>query len=166
LRAERIRRYDLAVPHNTLDDVDQGILELLVQDARRSASEIGRRVGLSPAAAKRRVDRLEAAGYIRGYTAVLDHGMLGRHLEAFTELRFAPGTQVADIDAAVADLPELVESFTLAGDPDAIVRLRVTDVDHLKRTIDRIRRGKRGGTKITGTKTLIVLGTTRGAGRA
>ena len=41
--------------------------------------------------------------------------MLGSHLEAFTELRFAPGTQVADIDHAVGDLPELVESFTLAG---------------------------------------------------
>ena len=82
-------------------------------------------------------------------------------LEAFAELRFAPGTQVDDIDRAVADLPELVESFTLAGDPDALVRLRVSDVDHLKRVIDRIRR-RRGSAKITGTKTLIVLGTSTG----
>ena len=142
--------------------VDQRILELLVEDARRSASEIGRIVGLSPAAAKRRIDRLEERGYIRGYTAVLDRGRLEGRLEAFTELRFAPGTQVADIDAAVGHIPELVESFTLAGDPDALVRLRVTDVDHLKRVIDQIRRGRRGGAKIINTKTLIVLGTSRG----
>lgn len=140
------------------------MLDLLVEDARRSASEIGRLVDLSPAAAKRRIDRLEADGYIRGYTAVLDHGLLGSHLEAFTELRFAPGTQVADIDLAVSDLPELVESFTLAGDPDALLRVRVTDVDHLKRVIDQVRRGRRGGAKIVGTKTLIVLGTSTGPG--
>ncbi len=149
-----------------IDQVDQQILELLVADARRSASEVGRCVNLSPAAAKRRIDRLEQRGYIRGYTAILDHGKLGGELEAFTELRFAPGTQVDDIDNAVGDLPELVESFTLAGDPDALVRLRVADVEHLKRVLDRIRRGNRRGAKIIGTKTLIVLGKTKGSGGA
>ncbi len=144
--------------HKALDAIDERILELLVEDGRRSASEIGRRVNLSPAAAKRRIDRLEGFGIVRGYTALLDHGMLGGNLEAFTELRFASGTQVAEIESAVADLPELVESFTLAGDPDALIRLRVNDVDHLKRVIDQVRRSS----KITGTKTLIVLGTRKG----
>jgi Lrp/AsnC family leucine-responsive transcriptional regulator len=150
------------VARRDLDRLDERILELLVQDGRRSASEIGRLVSLSPAAAKRRVDRLEQTGYIRGYTAILDHQRLGGQLEAFSELRFAPGTQVDDIDAAVADLPELVESFTLAGDPDALVRLRVSDVDHLKRVLDRLRRAQRGSAKITNTKTLIVLGSRTG----
>jgi DNA-binding Lrp family transcriptional regulator len=147
----------------SIDETDRRILELLVDDGRRSASEIGRLVGLSPAAAKRRIERLESLGYIRGYTAILDHGMLGGQLEAFSELRFAPGTQVDEIDTAVADLPELVESFTLAGDPDALIRVRVKDVDHLKRVLDRVRRGRRGGAKIIGTKTLIVLGSRSGA---
>jgi Lrp/AsnC family transcriptional regulator, leucine-responsive regulatory protein len=145
-----------------LDDTDERILELLVDDGRRSASEVGRLVSLSPAAAKRRIDRLEQVGYIRGYTAILDHRLFGEHLEAFSELRFAPGTQVDDIDAAVADLPELVESFTLAGDPDALIRVRVTDVDHLKRVLDQVRRGRPGGAQILGTKTLIVLGSRTG----
>jgi Lrp/AsnC family transcriptional regulator, leucine-responsive regulatory protein len=141
-----------------IDTIDRQILGLLVEDARRSATDIGRAVGLSPASANRRIDRLEKNGFIRGYTALLDYGKLGHSLEAFTELRFAPGTQVADIDNAVGHLPEVVESFTLAGEPDALVRLRVDDVDHLKRVIDLIRRGKRGGAKVLGTKTLIVLG--------
>jgi Lrp/AsnC family transcriptional regulator, leucine-responsive regulatory protein len=145
------------VPRADLDAIDRQILELLVADARRSASDIGRTIGLSPAAVKRRIDRLEERGFIRGYTAVLDHDLMGAHLEAFSELRFAPGTQVDEIDSAVADLPELVESFTLAGDPDALVHLRVTDVDHLRRVLDRIRRGSRSSAKIVGTKTLIVL---------
>jgi DNA-binding Lrp family transcriptional regulator len=149
-----------------LDDLDHRILALLVEDGRRSASDLGRAIGLSPAAAKRRIDRLQSDGYILGYTAVLDHERLGHRLEAFAELRFAPGTQVSTIDAAVGHLPEVVESFTLAGEPDALVRLRVDDVDHLKRVIDVIRRGRRGGATVVGTKTLIVLGTSRRAPRS
>jgi Lrp/AsnC family transcriptional regulator, leucine-responsive regulatory protein len=152
------------VPRHGRDATDDLIVELLVADARRSASEIGRRINLSPAATKRRIDRLEESGYIRGYTAVLDPIMLGGELEAFCEVRFAPGTQVDDIDSAFAGLPEVVESFTIAGDPDALVRLRVGDVDHLKRVIDRIRRSGRGTAKIIGSKTLIVLGSRTGPG--
>ncbi len=144
-----------------LDAVDRRILDLLVEDARRSATDIGRIVGLSPAAASRRIDRLEDDGYILGYTALLDHARLGGRLEAFTELRFAAGTQVDDIDDAVGHVPEVVETFTLAGEPDALVRLRVEDVEQLKGVIDRIRRGRRGGARITGTKTNIVLGSRR-----
>lgn len=143
-----------------LDGVDEAILELLVADGRRSASEVGRLVGLSPAAAKRRIDRLEERGIITGYTATLDHQKLGSEIEAFAEVRFQASTQVGQIDEAFTGLPELVESFTIAGDPDALVRLRVTDLDHLKRVIDKMRRGGR----IAGTKTLIVLGTRRGPG--
>jgi DNA-binding Lrp family transcriptional regulator len=143
------------VARTDLDDLDRRILELLVEDGRRSASELGRRVGLSPAAAKRRIDRLEQIGVIGGYRAVLDHERLGSQIEAFIELRFAGATQVDDIEGAVSGLTEVVEAFTTAGDPDALVRVRATDLDHLKRVVDRIRRTG----KVTGTKTLIVLGT-------
>ena len=151
-----MQRYDLTMPRTDLDPVDRRILELLAEDGRRSASEVGRQVGLSPAAAKRRIDRLEQIGVIAGYRAVLDHARLGSQIEAFVELRFAGATQVDDIEGAVAGMPEVVEAFTTAGDPDALVRVRVTDLDHLKRVVDRIRRSGR----VTGTKTLIVLGST------
>jgi len=144
------------VTRTDLDDVDRRILELLTRDGRRSASDVGREVGLSPAAAKRRIDRLEQLGVIAGYRAVLDHARLGSQIEAFVELRFAGRTQVDDIEGAVAGMPEVVEAFTTAGDPDALVRVRATDLDHLKRIVDRIRRTG----KVTGTKTLIVLGST------
>lgn len=152
----RNRRYDHAVPRKDLDDIDEEILALLVEDGRRSASDVGRAVGLSPAATKRRIDRLEQLGVIAGYRAVLDHARLGSQIEAFVELRFAGRTQVDDIEGTVAGMPEVVEAFTTAGDPDALVRVRATDLDHLKRIVDRIRRTG----KVTGTKTLIVLGST------
>src|SRR4051812_24171897 len=136
-----------------VDELDRSILELLTSDGRLPASEVGRRVGLSPAAAKRRIDRLEAVGVITGYRATLSHEKLGHHIEAFTELRFAGRTQVDDIDQTYASLPELVEGFTISGDPDALIRLRVRDLSDLKRVINQIRASGR----VTGTKTLIVL---------
>jgi Lrp/AsnC family leucine-responsive transcriptional regulator len=146
------------MPRETLDGLDHAVLDQLLEDGRRSASEVGRRVGLSPAAAKRRIDRLEEIGVIAGYQAVVDHAKLGAYIEAFTELRFAGSTQVEEIAGTYANLPELVEAFTTAGDPDALVRLRVRDLDHLKRVIDTMRRSGR----VVGTKTLIVLGSTPG----
>jgi Lrp/AsnC family transcriptional regulator, leucine-responsive regulatory protein len=141
-----------------LDATDHKILDVLAQDARRSASEVGRLVGLSPPSAKRRIERMEDAGVIRGYTVSLDLQQLGEHIDAFIELRFAPGTQVADVDTAVIELPEVIASYTLAGDPDALAHVRVRDLEHLKGVVDRIRRGRRGGPKVLTTRTVIVLG--------
>jgi len=148
-----------AVP-TALDSTDHKILDVLTADARRSASEVGRLVGLSPPAAKRRIDRLEAAGVIRGYSIRLDPRQLGEQIEAFIELRFAPGTQVSEIDTVAADHSEVIASYTLAGDPDALAHVRVRDLEHLKGVVDRIRRGRKGGPKVITTRTVIVLGRT------
>jgi Lrp/AsnC family transcriptional regulator, leucine-responsive regulatory protein len=137
-----------------LDDTDLAILDLLVEDARRTFGDIGKHVGLSAPASKRRVDRLEAAGVIVGYTARLDHAKLGRPLEAFVELRFDGSARVDTIATIADDIPEVQRVFTIAGDPDALAWARVQDVTHLKQVIDRLR----SSGPVTGTKTLMVLG--------
>jgi len=136
------------------DETDQRILALLGADARRTFGDIGSQVGLSAPAVKRRVDRLESRGIIRGYTTVLDHAQLGRPLEAFAELRFTGATRVDEIEGIVSNIPEIEALFTVAGDPDALAWIRVRDVEDLKRVIDRLRATGR----IIGTKTLMVLG--------
>ena len=138
-----------------LDAADQMILELLTENARRTLGDIGQRVGLSAPAVKRRIDRLEAAGVILGYTTRLDHAKLGRPLEAFTELRFSGDARVDAIAGIGAGIPEVEAVFTIAGDPDALAWIRVSDVHELKRVIDRLR----GSGDVIGTKTLMVLGT-------
>jgi len=138
----------------SLDAVDREILELLRIDARRTIADVAARVNLSPAPVKRRIDRLERIGVIAGYTTVVDHHKLGPTIEAFTELRFAGDAAVDDILGVAAALPEVVELFTTAGDPDALMRIRVDDVEHLKETINRLR----GSGRVIGTKTLMVLG--------
>lgn len=136
-----------------VDATDQRIISLLREKARRTYGDIGSRVGLSAPAVKRRVDRLETSGIITGYTALVDHAALGRPLEAFAELRFVGSAPVNAIEGLADAIPEIQALFTLAGDPDALVWLRVRDVQDLKRVIDRIRRTG----AVTGTKTLMVL---------
>jgi Lrp/AsnC family leucine-responsive transcriptional regulator len=139
----------------SLDGTDLEIVELLRRDARRSLADISKHVALSAPAVKRRIDRLERLQVIKGYTALVDHAKLGRPLEAFCELRFAGSTKVDDIDGIADHIPEVEAVFTTAGDPDAIAWMRVRDVGDLKRVVDLLRRSGR----VTGTKTLMVLGT-------
>ena len=142
-------------PENDLDPTDRTILDLLAENARRTLGDIGQRVGLSAPAVKRRIDRLEAGGVILGYTTRVDHAKLGRPLEAFTELRFSGDARVDAIASIADEIAEVQAVFTIAGDPDALAWIRVTDVHELKRVIDRLR----GSGDVIGTKTLIVLGT-------
>jgi Lrp/AsnC family leucine-responsive transcriptional regulator len=137
-----------------LDGTDLEILALLQQDGRRSVADMATRVTLSAPAVKRRMDRLERIGVITGYTVLVDHAALGRPLEAFCELRFNGTTRVDDIAGIGQGIPEVHGVFTMAGDPDALVWIRVRDVTDLRRVIDLLRRSG----KVTGTKTLMVLG--------
>jgi DNA-binding Lrp family transcriptional regulator len=139
------------------DDIDVALIDVLRSDGRATLAQIGERIGLSAPAVKRRLDRLEANAVIKGYAAIVDDSKLGSPLEAFTELRFAGDTRVAQIAGVAQGLPEVQAVFTTAGDPDAIVWLRVRDTLHLTQVIDQLRRSGR----VTGTKTLMVLDTWR-----
>ncbi len=90
---------------------------------------------------------------ITGYTVTVDHALLGPSIDAFTELRFAGDADIDEILASVEQIDEIREVFTMAGDPDALLRIRVNDVEHLKAVVNRLRRTGR----VTGTKTLMVL---------
>lgn len=136
------------------DEIDQQILEQLRRNGRAPVADIARAVGLSAAPVARRIDRLEAAGVIRGYTAIIEDTHSGS-LEAFTEIRLSGSTQTGELAEILRHVPEVEEFFTIAGDPDALVRIRVDNVDHLQRVVNAMR--KTG--KLTSTKTLIVLHT-------
>lgn len=136
-----------------IDDTDRAILDLLRENARRTVADIALRVSLSAAPVKRRIERLERLGVIQGYTLQIDHEKLEGSVEAFTELRFMGNTDISVIVAIASEIPEVQEVFTTAGDPDALVRIRVRDVPHLKHVVNRLRTAH----PITGTKTLMVL---------
>jgi Lrp/AsnC family leucine-responsive transcriptional regulator len=140
------------MPRHNLDQVDHQILDILRRDARAPISDIARAVSLSSAPVTRRIQRLERLGVIRGYVALIDDQLSG-NLEAFTEIRLNGATETGELAQILKEIPEVQDFFTIAGDPDALVRIRVDDVDHLQRVVNAMRRTG----KLTGTKTLIVM---------
>jgi Lrp/AsnC family transcriptional regulator, leucine-responsive regulatory protein len=137
---------------DSIDGVDRQVIDLLRTSGRMPISEIARRVGLSSAPVARRIERLESAGIIEGYVAVINEAAVG-DLDAFTEIRLVGGTDTKEIEEIARQVPEVQQYFTVAGDPDALVRIRVRNVDHLQRVVNAIRRTK----IVAGTKTLIVM---------
>jgi DNA-binding Lrp family transcriptional regulator len=137
-----------------IDEVDHRLLRLLREDGRRTFSEMAGMVDLSVAAVKRRVDRLRADGVITGFTVQIDHAKLGWGIEAFIELRYPGSTPVDEIIRTSTGAPEVQAVYTIAGDPDALIHVRVRDITHLQQVIDQLRRNDH----VTGTKTLMVLG--------
>src|SRR4051794_8475179 len=123
-----------------MDDLDAQIVALLVEDARRPYGDIGKRVSLSAPAVKRRVDRLRARGALRGFTAVIDHASLGSTTEALVELFFAPGTLLDEVARTLDRHPEVVEAWSVTGEPDAVARVRTRDNADLERVIMEIQR--------------------------
>jgi Lrp/AsnC family leucine-responsive transcriptional regulator len=140
------------MPRHNLDQIDHRILDILRRDARAPISDIARAVSLSSAPVTRRIQRLERLGVIRGYVTLIDNQLSG-NLEAFTEIRLNGATETGELAEILKGIPEVQDFFTIAGDPDALVRIRVDDVDHLQRVVNAMRRTG----KLTGTKTLIVM---------
>ncbi|CAB4689428.1 MAG: AsnC family transcriptional regulator [Actinobacteria bacterium] len=137
----------------TLDDTDRAILALLQENARRPLRDIAASVGLTVAPVQRRIARLERVGVIERYTVKVNQGRIASGIEAMTELHFADDLDLAQIMEFVAQIPEVQEVLTLAGDPDALVRIRVEGVDDLRRVVSSLR----SGAAVTSTKTLVVL---------
>lgn len=123
-----------------LDETDERILTVLSRNARATFNEIGSVVGLSAPAVKRRVDRLVASKAIRGFTTVVDPSAMGWTTEAYVSV-FCTGVVAPEVLAkAWEDIPEIVSAATVTGAADAVLRVVASDVGHLERAIERIRR--------------------------
>ncbi len=138
-----------------MDRIDQQIIALLRGNARRSFQDIGARVALSAPAVKRRVDRLEATGVIRGYAAVIDAGALGWPTLAIVSLTCEGRMPASQVAATVTPHPEITSAYTVAGEAAAILLARTRDTSHLEATLERIREAP----GVTRTQTQVVLST-------
>ncbi|MDC5697193.1 Lrp/AsnC family transcriptional regulator [Intrasporangium calvum] len=134
------------------DSADRAIIAHLRRDGRATVAQIAADVSLSPAAVSRRLARLERSGVIRGYTAIIDDTRVGG-LEAFIEIRMLGAVDAEQLADLARGIPQILEFYNVAGDPDLLVRLRVDDREELAGVVNQLRRTG----LIAGTKTLIVL---------
>ena len=138
-----------------MDRTDHRIVALLRENARRSFQDIGAQVSLSAPAVKRRVDRLEREGVIRGYSANVDPQALGWNTHAFVELFCEGRMSGEEVRAAIADHPEVEGAYTIAGAASAILHLRASDTRHLEQALERLREAP----GVSRTQTQVVLST-------
>jgi Lrp/AsnC family leucine-responsive transcriptional regulator len=119
-----------------LDDIDWSILEHLQRAGRAGFRELGRRVGLSAPAVTARVRRLESAGIITGYRAVLDPTLLGLPVLAFVRVSGAGGVEAdEEFIEAVRRLPEIREVHRVTGAETYLLRVLVSSVQDLERIL-------------------------------
>jgi Lrp/AsnC family leucine-responsive transcriptional regulator len=128
-----------------LDKIDRQILAILQSDGRVSNQDVAERVGLSPSPCLRRIKRLEEAGVIRQYVALLDPDKLGLGLLAYVNVRLekhsdgASGARVPallprfEFAQAVAAWPEVVACHAMTGEMDFLLRVHVEDMGHFSR---------------------------------
>ncbi|RUS60680.1 Lrp/AsnC family transcriptional regulator [Pseudorhodobacter sp. E13] len=123
-----------------LDDLDARLLTELQKNAMLTAQELGERLNLSASQAGRRRQRLEAEGFILGYTARLDPARVGLSVQAFVQIQMA--THAPDgarsFATLIATRPEIISAWTLTGEADYLLRVWCSDLQGLNRLIHEV----------------------------
>jgi Lrp/AsnC family leucine-responsive transcriptional regulator len=111
-----------------MDAIDRKICRALARQARLTNAELAEEVGLSPSPCWTRVKRLEQAGVIRGYHAELDQAALGLPDTVFLEVMMErhDEAQLARFEAAVLDIPEVLECWLVTGEYDYVLKAAVS----------------------------------------
>ncbi|WP_350581165.1 Lrp/AsnC family transcriptional regulator [Pseudomonas sp. HY2-MNA-CIBAN-0224] len=121
-----------------MDRIDRKILAELHADGRLSLTELAERVGLSLSPCHRRVRALEESGVILGYRALLAPKELGLSFSAivFVTLREVTRQAIADFEAALPQIPQIIEAQRLFGDPDYLLQVITRDLPAFQRLYD------------------------------
>lgn len=126
---------------NELDDIDRAILRILQGHGRVSNADLARQVALSPPAVHARVRRLEEAGVIRRYVALLDHEALGFELLCLISISMERHRRkdIEQVRQAVLDMPEVLECHHVTGEFDYQLKVVVANRKELEQfVIDRL----------------------------
>lgn len=121
-----------------MDRVDREILALLQADGRITFTQLAEKVRLSLSSCQRRVRDLEASDVIRGYRAVVDGASVGFGFEVVAFATLSRPDVLEEFDAAIAEVPEIVEAQRLFGEPDYLIRIVAADRDAYQRLYDKV----------------------------
>ena len=118
-----------------LDKFDSSILKALQQDGRISNVQLAGRVHLSESACLRRVRALEEEGLIERYVALLNQKQAGLSGTVFVHigLRREEQSELAAFEAAIQQIPEVMECYLMTGEFDYLLRVVVSDMADFER---------------------------------
>ncbi|CAK7280147.1 Lrp/AsnC family transcriptional regulator [Streptomyces misionensis] len=121
----------------SLDAIDWRILDVLQRDGRISFADLARTVSMSASAVTERVRRLEEAGVIGGYAAVVDPDKVGLAIMAFVRLRY-PNSNYKPFHDLVEAMPEILEAHHVTGDDCFVIKVAARSMRHLEEISGRI----------------------------
>ncbi|WP_049071330.1 Lrp/AsnC family transcriptional regulator [Klebsiella michiganensis] len=121
-----------------MDRTDCNILAELLKDGRLSLTDLAERVGISLSSCQRRVRALEQEGVISDYRAHLDPARFGLNFSAivFVTLREGDRQAVATFEAAVEEIPQIIQAQRLFGDPDYLLHVITRDLPAFQELYD------------------------------
>lgn len=114
-----------------MDDIDRKLLSLLMEEGRSTWVDLAEAVGLSAPSVTERVRKLEHAGIIRGYVAVVNPTAVQQRLLALVHVSLASTGQHDEFVDAVRRLPQVQECHIIAGDFDYVLKVRCPDGEAL-----------------------------------
>ena len=142
-------------PEPELDATDLRILDLLQENCKRPLAAIGEKVGLSAPAVMERVHKMEEAGVVQGYVALLDARLLGMDVTAFIGVSVAHPRMIGAFEREVARIESVLECHHVTGAHTLLLKVRTENTETLEELIDRIRSVE----GVTRTETNVVLST-------
>jgi Lrp/AsnC family leucine-responsive transcriptional regulator len=138
-----------------LDATDLRILHQLQEDCRTPLARIGEAAGLSAPAVLERIKKLEAAGVITGYHALLDGRRLGLDVTAFIGVLISHPAQIVDFERRVMGLADVLECHHVTGEYTLLLKVKTWNTASLERLISQVRSLDGVGR----TETMVVLST-------
>ncbi len=138
-----------------LDAADRGILEGLQDNCKQSLGALGEKVGLSAPSVVDRIHKLEEAGVIRGYAALLDGRRVGKDVTAFIGVSTDRPVAIRSVAREVCLMDEALDCHHVTGSHTLMLKVKTRNTETLEGLIDRVR-GLEG---VTRTETMVVLST-------
>ena len=114
-----------------IDDIDCQILMLLQKDGRITIKEMAAQLGMSTTPIFERTKKLEKAGIISHYAAVLDPDKLGKKIYAFAHITLKNHTKelVKHFTEEIEKIPQVMECHYVTGDSDFILKILLNDME-------------------------------------
>jgi len=133
-----------------MDDVDKAIIEILKSDGRATYSSIGKRVGLSEGAVRKRIKALVDSGAIRRFTVKVG---LAEGAEAIALLSVDPSLPTSEVSKALKNLSNVETVYEITGQYDIAAIISGFSITEVNECLEKIRRLK----GVADTNTMIIL---------
>ena len=140
-----------------LDEIDRRLLDLLQEDCRTPLVRLGEQVGLSAPSVLERIKKLEGAGIVTGYRAILDAKRLGLDITAFIGVSIANQRDIDKFAEQMMRYADVLECHHVTGDESFILKVKAANTSALEKLLGDIRSVE----GVTRTVTSVVLSTAK-----